>query len=297
MRTNVIGVVGQGFVGGSLRSGFEEVTSLKVETFDIAKSSVSTCKTAKELFSKADIIFVCVPTPMKRSGKCDIRIVESVLDDIHRYSLANDKDKIAVVKSTIPPGSTTAWNDKFARSKMSVVFNPEFLTEANAHKDFMNQNRIILGGPSSAVDYVAKIFDEFVEQQPTDFRCKIVRTTSTTAEFVKYVTNCYLALKVSFSNEIYQMSNAMGVDYGELMNTVTMDGRISRKHTHVPGPDGCLGFGGHCFPKDLRALIYVADSLGVEPTMLKATWVKNESVRPSHARDWEGMKGRAVSDD
>jgi len=295
MKTETIGVIGQGFVGGALRRGFEAATSLNVETFDIAKAKLSTCKTAEELFSKADVIFVCVPTPMKRSGKCDTRIVESVLDEIHRYSLVNQAPKIAVVKSTIPPGSTALWNDKFGRSKMRVVFNPEFLTEANADQDFLNQTRIILGGPEESVAVVAKVFGHFVDS--VSQQCEIVRTTSTTAEFVKYVTNCYLALKVSFSNEIYQLAGSLGVDYDELMDTVTLDSRISRRHTQVPGPDGHMGFGGHCFPKDLRALIYLAKALDVSPTMLQATWDKNESVRPDHARDWEGMKGRAVSED
>ena len=297
MKTNVIGVIGQGFVGGSLRAGFEEVTDLKIETYDIAKPKLSTCKTNEELFGKADIVFVCVPTPMKKSGKCDTRIVESVLDEIHRYSLVNDVPKIAVVKSTIPPGSTAMWNDKFGRSKLRVVFNPEFLTEANAKQDFLNQNRIVLGGPVEAVGYVAEVFGKFVDNQDDCVTCDIIRTTSTTAEFVKYVTNCYLAMKVSFSNEIFQMANAMGVDYDELMDTITCDPRISRRHTQVPGPDGNLGFGGHCFPKDLQALIYVAKNIDVDPIILQAIWNKNELVRPSHARDWEGMKGRAVSED
>jgi UDPglucose 6-dehydrogenase len=298
MRTNTIGVIGQGFVGGSLREGFEEITDIVVETYDIAKPEVSTCETNTELFEKTDVIFVCVPTPMKQSGKCDTRIVEGVLDEIHKYSVSNNAKKIAVVKSTIPPGSTAMWNDKFGRSKLRVVFNPEFLTEANAKQDFLNQNRIILGGPPEAVDYVQTVFSKFTSKQRWGIGgCTIARTTSTTAEFIKYVTNCYLAMKVSFSNEIFDMANALGVDYDELMDTTTLDSRISRRHTQVPGPDGNQGFGGHCFPKDLRALIYVAKNIGVDPMILQAVWDKNEAVRPASARDWEQMKGRAVSED
>jgi len=297
IRTDVIGVIGQGFVGGALRRGFEKVTDLTVEAFDIAKPQLSTCDTADQLFGKADVIFVCVPTPMKKSGKCDTRIVESVLNEIHQYSVDNDSPKIAVVKSTIPPGSTALWNDKFGRSKMRVVFNPEFLTEANADNDFLNQNRIVLGGPKESVKIVAKIFEKVAWANRPKFTCEIVQTSSTTAELTKYVTNCYLAMKVSFSNEIYQLAGALGVDYDELMDTATLDKRISRKHTHVPGPDGAKGFGGHCFPKDLRGLIYVAKALDVDPLILQSVWDKNESVRPAWARDWESMKGRAVSED
>tara|TARA_R110000796_G_scaffold251261_2_gene382234 strand:- start:275 stop:589 length:315 start_codon:yes stop_codon:yes gene_type:complete len=104
-------------------------------------------------------------------------------------------------------------------------------------------------------------------------------------------------MKVSFSNEIYQLANSLGVDYDELMDTTTLDPRISRRHTQVPGPDGHMGFGGHCFPKDLQALICVAEKSGIDPVMLTAIWSKNQSVRPPEHRDWERMKGRAVSED
>jgi UDPglucose 6-dehydrogenase len=112
------------------------------------------------------------------------------------------------------------------------------------------------------------------------------------AEMVKYVANCFLATKVSFANEIYQICKAIGVDYNGVIETAMLDNRLGTSHWKVPGPDGHFGFGLTCFPKDLNALIKLAELNGVDPKVMKAVWEKNLEVRPE--RDWELMKGRAV---
>ena len=110
---------------------------------------------------------------------------------------------------------------------------------------------------------------------------------------VKYVTNSFLATKVSFANEMYQICNKLDIDYDKVVEYATFDERLGKSHWNVPGPDGDFGYGGHCFPKDVKALIYVAeDELGLYSTMLRATDKKNDVVRKN--RDWEQMKGRAV---
>jgi UDPglucose 6-dehydrogenase len=101
-----------------------------------------------------------------------------------------------------------------------------------------------------------------------------------------------LATKVSFANEIYQICKEMGVDYNTVISTATLDKRLGKSHWKVPGPDGHYGFGLTCFPKDLNALIRLAESHGVDAKVMKAAWEKNLEVRPE--RDWEQMKGRAV---
>ena len=114
---------------------------------------------------------------------------------------------------------------------------------------------------------------------------------------VKYFINCFLATKVSFSNEIYQICEESGLDFNKVVEYALYDQRIGKSHFSVPGPDGSFGFGGHCFPKDLNAIMYMAESCGVDPKVLKSVWDKNNEVRPQSQRDWEGMKGRAVSED
>ena len=120
-------------------------------------------------------------------------------------------------------------------------------------------------------------------------------TTFTTSELIKYFINCFLASKVSFANEFYQICDSLGADYSRVVSGALLDKRIGTSHLSVPGPDGDFGFGGHCFPKDLNAMIHAAEKLDIDPTILKATKLKNTEVRNN--KDWEAMKGRAVSDD
>ena len=271
-----IGIIGQGFVGTAVNEGLNQ--HFIIETYDIAKNS--TCKSIKEVSIKSDIVFVCLPTPMTEDGACHLGIVEEVLSDLDYIN----KCKTIVVKSTIPPGTTQAWNEIY--KNIDIVFNPEFLTEANSIEDFKNQNRIIIGGPRPATTKVKRIFSKAFPKVP------IIKTGSTTAEMVKYFLNSFLATKVSFANEMYQICNSLGIDYDKVIEYAIYDERLGRSHLNVPGPDGDFGYGGHCFPKDVRALIRLASDLGISPTMLQATNNKNNDVRKN--RDWEQQKGRAV---
>ena len=128
-------------------------------------------------------------------------------------------------------------------------------------------------------------------------RIPIVKTGSTVAETVKYFINCFLSVKVSFANEMKQLCDAINIDFDKVVEYALYDNRIGKSHLSVPGPDGSLGFGGHCFPKDLNAMIHMSAENRVIPTMLKATWNKNLEVRPEAERDWEKMIGRAISNE
>ena len=273
-----IGIIGQGFVGTAVREGLKNF--FNIETFDINKES--TCASIEEVCNKSDITFVCLPTPMKKDGSCYTGIVEKVLSEINDINKCN----VIVVKSTIPPGTTSKWNKMF--NNIDIVFNPEFLTEANAINDFKNQNRIIIGGPKKSASKVRRLF---VKAFP---KVKIIKTDSTYAEMVKYVTNCFLATKVSFANEMYEICNYLNIDYDKVIEYAMHDERLGYSHWNVPGPDGDFGYGGHCFPKDVKALYSVAMELesNVDPIMLRATNEKNNKVRKN--RDWEKQKGRAV---
>ena len=273
-----IGIIGQGFVGTAVYEGLKGF--FDIETFDINKKS--TCNSIKEVCDKSDIIFVCLPTPMKKDGSCYIDIVENVLEEINNINKCN----IIIVKSTVPPGTTASWNNKF--KNIDIVFNPEFLTEANAINDFKNQNRIIIGGPKKAASKIRRIF---VKVFP---KVKIIKTDSTYAEMIKYITNAFLATKVSFANEMYEICDYLKIDYDKVIEYAMHDERLGYSHWSVPGPDGDFGYGGHCFPKDVKALISVAMELDsdIDPIILKATNEKNNKVRKN--RDWEKQEGRAV---
>ncbi len=272
-----IGIIGLGFVGTAVYEKFKNFYT--VFKYDIIENK-SNCL-LDELIKKSKIIFVCLPTPMNDDGSCNIDKVESVLKTINNH---NEK-RIIILKSTVIPNTTEKFNNKF--KNLSIVFNPEFLTERNAIEDFNNQERIILGGPRPATSQVKQMYSKVF---PSAY---VVKTGSTHAEMVKYFINTFLAMKVSFSNEIYELSTKLDLDYDKVVEYVKLDKRIGKTHLSVPGPDGDFGFGGHCFPKDLGALIKLSDDLGVTNNILKAIKKTNDKIRNN--RDWEKMKGRAVN--
>ena len=279
-----LGVIGQGFVGGAVYQGMKNY--FDVSTFDI--NGKCTESSLFDLIEKVDVTFLCLPTPMKKSGKCDLSIVENCLAQVDMLVKSlNKKDFIVVIKSTIPPGTTERLNK--SNENINVIFNPEFLTEANAIEDYKNQNRIIVGGDRPWTSTVKTIFEKAFPQVP------IIKTSSTIAEMVKYVTNTFLATKISFANEMFQICQGLDIDFDKVIEYSKYDGRLGNSHWSVPGHDGDFGYGGHCFPKDIAALNNVAEELGVKSTMLKATIDKNKEVRTD--KDWEKQIGRAVSKD
>ena len=272
----MIGIIGQGFVGNAIYQKFKKY--FDVYTYDI-QAKLSNSSQEKVLDNK--IVFVCLPTPMDEVGRCNTSLVEQAVKRCFEFG----KTKIVVIKSTVSPGTTKRLNEKYP--SLQIVFNPEFLTERNAVKDYENQNRIILGGPRPATTELKQIFSKVFPN------AHIIKTDSTHAEMVKYLTNTFLSVKVSFANEIYEICNRLDIDYDKVVEYATYDERLGKSHWGVPGHDGDFGFGGHCFPKDLSALLHVARKEGAIHNVLKATQKTNDEVRKN--RDWEKMKGRAVS--
>jgi len=275
-----IGIVGQGYVGTAVKEVFSK--HYETNTFDL--NGKCSCTDIEDLVDKSDIIFVCVPTPMKKDGSCDTSIVEGVVDEIDEVDITN---KIVAIKSTIPPGTTNRLNKKC--KNISVIFNPEFLTEANFIDDFKNQNRIIIGGERPSTTKLRQVYSLAFPN------AKIVKTGSITAEMVKYFTNTFLATKVSFANEMKMICDELNIDYDKVVEYSTYDERLGKSHWAVPGPDGKLGFGGSCFPKDLNALIDLCYEKSIKANTLFGAWETNLEVRPE--QDWKELKGRAVVDE
>jgi len=276
-----IGIIGQGFVGTAVREGLSPYYDCY--TYDLDESKCT--HTHDTVVNTADIIFLCVPTPMRKSGECDTRILESVVKGIDKR-VSSDRDPILVIKSTVTPGTTDFMN---SLTRLDVCFSPEFLTEANAINDFKNQTRIIVGGPRPSTGTVKQMFRKAFPTIP------IVKTGTKTAEMVKYFTNCFLATKVTFANEMYEICSKNDIDFDKVTEYALYDERIGKTHLMVPGPDGDRGFGGHCFPKDLSAMISYAKKSSFYPNFLLAVEESNTIFR--NDRDWEKMKGRAVSED
>jgi len=271
-----IGIIGQGFVGNAIFEKFK--IFFDVLTYDI-KSQL--CNSSiEEIKNNCKIIFICVPTPMNKDGSCDISIVSSAIDQLRDLS-----DVIIVNKSTVPPGTTEKLNS--VHQNKQIVFNPEFLTERNAVEDFKNQKRVIIGGPRPATTKIKNLYSKVFPD------AHIVKTGSTHAEMIKYFTNCFLSTKVIFANEMFELCKKLDLDYDKVLEYTIYDNRIGKSHLNVPGHDGDFGFGGHCFPKDLSALIHLTDQLGSTNYLLKSVKKTNDKLRKN--RDWEKMKGRAIN--
>lgn len=273
----MIGVIGQGFVGNAVYQKFKN--HYDVLTYDKYKSDHNS--TLRDLILNSKYIFVCLPTPMNTDGSCNTDIIEEVLEQVNEIT---DSPKTIVLKSTVICGTTERLNLKY--EFLNIVFNPEFLTERNAVKDYDNQDRIILGGNRPHTTDLKQIFSKVFPNS------RIIKTSSTHAEMVKYLTNTFLAVKVSFANEMYELCSKLDIDYDKVVEYATIDQRLGQSHWSVPGPDGDFGFGGHCFPKDLSAIIRLSFKLHTTNNVLCAADSTNDEVRT--IRDWEQMKGRAV---
>jgi UDPglucose 6-dehydrogenase len=278
-----IGVIGNGFVGNAVRFAFSPQTSCECDVMVYDKDQSKSLNSLEQTVNESDVIFVSVPTPSNQDGSIHIGILESVLLDID--SVHKGKDNIVLIRSTIIPGTTQKLQDKF--SNLNLVFNPEFLTERSAKFDFINQTRVILGGDGKYTKLVADLYKERFGSS-----LSVIETNFETAEMIKYMNNCYLATKVSFMNEMYDIANKSNVDWDTAVDGFVSDGRIGHSHLAVPGPDGKRGFGGSCFPKDVRAIISFGEQLGLEMNTLKGVWDTNLRVRPEC--DWEQLKGRSV---
>ena len=277
---NTVGIVGNGFVGSAIASGFGLHVPLRIYDINPKKSSNSL-----EEALECDFVFVSVPTPMANvlGGEIDLSIVDSVFEQIS--SLNKREDNIFILKSTVVPGTVERLIEK--HPGLNIVFNPEFLTERSARLDFINASRVVLGGQPNLTDKVESLFRlRFPHKM-------IIKTDITTSQFIKYMANCFFAVKVSFMNEVKQAADKLGVNWQDAMAGFVSDGRIGNSHLDVPGHDGSLGFGGKCFPKDINAFMYLFEELGVDAKVMSAAWQKNLEVRDNH--DWAEIEG-AVSD-
>jgi UDPglucose 6-dehydrogenase len=273
-----VGIIGNGFVGQALAYGFSPVAKIRIYDSDPLKC----VDEFKETVNRSDILFVSVPTPMNPDGSISLDIINDVIGKIDDASIR--KDNVVVLKSTVVPGTTDSLKEKFP--SLNFVYNPEFLTERKAKFDFLNQSRVVLGGDFRSVQKVVGLYINRFNH------CNFVKTDCRTAEFIKYLGNVFFALKVSFANETRLFAEEIGVNWDDALRGFVADGRVADSHLHVPGPDGKLGFGGSCLPKDLNAFIALADSVGISLNTLKAAWQTNLEIRPE--KDWEKLKGRAV---
>jgi len=278
-----IGIVGNGFVGGAVRYGFSPNVGIDADVKVYDKDPNKTTHTLEEVVD-SDIIFLSVPTPSNLDGSMNIDIVDTALNDINQHG----SDGVILLRSTVVPGTT--WKLQLKYPDLRILFNPEFLTERSAHFDFINQDRVILGGHHADIRIARNLFrDRFGST------ISILETNYETAELIKYMTNTFFATKVSFLNDMKLLADECGAIWEHAVEGFVRDGRVGHSHLDVPGPDGKYGFGGSCFPKDIQAIINFSKELDIDMSVLRGVWETNLKVRPE--RDWEKLKGRAVIDE
>lgn len=286
-----ISVIGMGYVGliqaaGMAKLGHEvigvDIDNDKIEKInnkmppiyeknlnellqEIVPSNLKATKDIKNAVLETEITFVCVGTPSKKQGEMSLHQLENVLKQIGEV-IKDKKYHIIVIKSTVVPGTCEEVviktieesTDKKFRKDFSVVMNPEFLREGEALEDFFSPDRIILGSTDTdAVEEVEKIYSSFT--------CPILKTAFKEAEMIKYASNAFLATKISFINEIGNISKRYGVDTNVVAKGIGLDKRISPSFLRSG-----IGFGGSCFPKDVSAIIYKSTELGYNPRLLRA---------------------------
>ena len=230
-------------------------------TTDIAKS-----------IEQALVIFIAVGTPSGADGATDLRYIDAVADAIGRHMR---EYKVVATKSTVPVGTAARIKERIEAAQcepvaFSVVSNPEFLREGSAVEDFMRPNRVIIGGADPHALAIMKELYSPLYLIETPF----VFTDVVTAEMIKYAANSFLAMKISFINEMANVCDAVGADVHDVARALGLDQRIGRKFLH-PG----AGYGGSCFPKDVKSLVHFAHEAGVDLELVAAVDRVNTNQR------------------
>lgn len=276
-----VGVIGVGIVGGATAKVFEKVH--EVYLYDKFKPEYNSEENLRNLVTNSEVIFVCVPTPMKITGEIDYSSVHNSLNQIIEELIKierNPQDILVVIRSTAVSGSTDRLTYRYP---FRFAFNPEFLREKHAQEDMENTDRVVIGANDEKSK--GQLKDIYLAIFPN---AEYVLVTRKEAEMIKYAANIILASQVTIANEVYQICKAVGVDYDTVKKAILLDKRIGR-NLDVPGPDGDFGFGGKCFPKDLRALIRLAQEHEYDPYLLQEVWRTNDKVRTD--KDWLNITG------
>lgn len=264
-------IVGHGFVGKAVDYGFPVPDEDKIiidpkygKTFE---------NTYLDFGWVPTFVFVCVPTPMGKDGEIDASIIEETMYQLHEK---NPKANV-IIKSTITPEIV-----KRLELKYNFVYNPEFLTEKSANEDFVNPFMHVFGGYYKSTKEVEELYKFHSLCKP----CPVYHMSAVDASFVKYGINAFLATKVLWFNQFYDVVKDQGGNFNKIVSAITQDNRVARSHTTVPGFDGKRGFGGACFPKDTAAFLKMDPSF----TVLKEVIDANNEYRRQYEKDSREME-------
>lgn len=248
-----IGIVGYGHVGKAMHKLFQDAV-IYDEPLELgARSDINGC----------DTVFVCVPTPQGDNGNCDTRIVEEVLSWIEA--------PLIILRSTVKVGFTDKMMKKLHKE---IVFQPEYYGETVAHPfaDLNERSWLVFGGTKHGISLAIKTYQTVINSN-----IRIYQADAKTAEMAKYMENAFLALKVTFCNEMYDIANALGADYNIAREIWVADPRIGTSHTFVYEDN--RGYGGSCLPKDIASIVAQSKESGVDCSLLQSVIKKNNFYR------------------
>lgn len=269
-----LGIVGYGVVGKALAHVFRyEAGNPALVVYDkYAKGMNSTDRRAA--LQECDLVFVAVPTPESRDGSCDLSAIEEVVSWV---------EPVMCVKSTVPPGTVNRLAEMTGKT---ICFSPEYVGETTWHplKGIESHGFIIVGGERSACKLVIQAYQQFLGPLPHYYI-----TDAKTAELCKYMENAFLATKVAFVNQFFDLAQGFGVDFNELRELWLADERVGRSHTIVTGE---RGYRGRCLPKDMASIIHAARQVGGAP-LLEAVDNFNDAV--CRQADGAGVAARGRS--
>lgn len=274
-----VGIIGLGFVGNALANSFNG--SVKVLKID-PKLNTST-KDLREF--NPDLIFICVPTPMKQNGDQDISILDSVILDIVQI----DAKCPIILKSTLLPINL----NRVLEHIPDLVYNPEFLREKHAIEDFKNAKFHIFGGRKDKCKIVSNFFKDFTNTITAEH----IFMDVIAASFFKYTVNSFLSIKVTFFNELFDLFKETGSEssWDDLIDALKKDPRLGSSHMSVPGHDGRRGFGGACLPKDVNAFHKYSIEKGTEISLLKKIIDINNKYRSGYNELTDREKQQNIS--
>jgi UDPglucose 6-dehydrogenase len=255
-------IVGHGFVGKAVDYGFAAVEKYIVDPI---------YGTSLEGLNLSDYIciFVCVPTPMSYTGAVDYSILDSVMNQLN--DVYRPRHIPIIIKSTVTP-------DILAKYEGSgVVYNPEFLREKTAFEDFVNPDFHVFGGARYDTTLVENIYD----QHSSCKKCPTFHVGYKEASLIKYAMNSFLATKVTFFNQLYDVAKDSGADYNAIIKVLEQEPRLGKSHLRVPGFDNKRGFGGACFPKDTNAFVKYTNRM----TLLETAIDINNMYRNNYELD------------
>lgn len=278
-----INIIGYGYVGSAvgylcdknnIKFNVCDVT-IKRDSYNYFTTSIEQLINYSESKNEINYYFIAVPTPSREDGSCDTSIIEFVLSSLN--TLVTKKTRV-IIKSTLVPGSCNKFHNMY--KNIEIILSPEFLREATFKDDMYNAEFVLVGLPQNTNmgDY-SDILSLFRTLYTHNKSIDIYMKSYEECELFKYTLNVHLAVKIWYFNEIYEISEKLGVDYEKLKSMFILDKRIGEYGTRVPGSDNKFGYGLSCLPKETRGMMKLQEELGLDNSVLKEIIKRNNYFR------------------